>query len=366
MDYEIKKFSIRKLVRLVKSQKINLNPPYQRNPIWSLEAKQLLIKSIQMGYPMPNLFLHQKDEDSVDMVDGQQRTRSIIGFLDGIFKTKEGEYYNKKLFINFLDYEIAVIVISNVQDNERMEDYYALVNSSGLRLNRPELKRAEYFQTRFLKLLEELSSTESFASLALFSQASLDRLNDIDFASELVGQLVMGITDKKLGVDKLFEEDITNEQAQKLRVEFDALIAVLNGFDEIYPIRKTRYRQRNDFYTLFGFLKNNSKLTRVELNQFYRLLVLIGEDISPSNEECEPLKQYALHCVTQSNSKIAREQRMLFLKELLLNKEPKPNKTQADIISYYDLSKKDVEPVGRYTIISVSKLQKVVGEPTLV
>ncbi len=366
MEFEIKKFSVRKLITLVKKDRINLNPPYQRNPILSLDAKQLLIESIKKGYPIPNLFLHQKDNNKFDMVDGQQRTRSIVGYFDGIFKDAHEEKYNKDIFPKFLEYEIAVIVISNVDEVERMEDYYALVNSSGLRLNRPELKRAEYYQTKFLKLLDDLSSSEAFKSLALFSQASLDRLNDIDFISELVGQLAKGITDKKLGVDKLFEDDITDTESQELQREFERIIGVLTRFNDIFPIRRTRYRQRNDFYTLFWFLHKNSKLSAEVLDQFLRLLVLIGEDISPTNEDCEPFKQYALHCVTQSNSKFAREQRLLFFNELLLNKTSKPNSTQSKILEYYGLSKRDVEKVGKYTIISVSRLQKKVVEPTLV
>lgn len=366
MEFEIKSFTIRALIKLVKTKSINLNPPYQRNPIWSLDAKQLLIESIKRGYPIPNLFFHKRNGSEFDMVDGQQRTRSIVGYFDGVFKDLHKGIYSKDYFPQFLGYKIAVIVISNVQKNEKMEDYYALVNSSGLRLNRPELKRAEYFQTRFLTLLEDLSSSDAFKSLTLFSQASLDRLNDIDFVSELVGLMAKGITDKKLGVDKLFEEDVTIAKSRKLQGEFNRVIGVLVRLNDIYPIRRTRYRQRNDFYTLFGFIHGNSKQSIEAHNQFYRLLVLIGEDISPTNEECEPFKQYALHCVTQSNSKFAREQRLRFLNELLLNKTTKPNEVQSQILKFYELDRRDVETIGKLTIISVSRLQKKVIEPTLV
>jgi len=45
----------------------------------------------------------------------------------------------------FLEYKLSITIVTEVHGNESIEEYYALLNSSGLRLNRPELKKAELF-----------------------------------------------------------------------------------------------------------------------------------------------------------------------------------------------------------------------------
>ena len=72
---------------------------------------------------------------------------------------------------------------------------------------------------------------------------------------------------------------------------------------------------------LFGDLsKENVELEKEILNYFYKILVLIGKDITPSNEESESMTTYAYYCVTQSNSKKARLNRLEFFNDLFLNK----------------------------------------------
>jgi hypothetical protein len=366
MKFNIEKYSIKQLIDLYEQELLNLKPPYQRNPIWSDDAKISLIETIQSGYPIPNLFLHLKDDKKYDMVDGQQRTRSILSYFKGELPGPGGKYYNKTQFTSFLTYELAVIVITDVAPAESMENFYALVNKSGLRLNRPELVKAEYFDTRFLQLVEELTSDEQFKQLGIFSKSSLMRMNDADLVSELLGLLLLGITDKKLGVDTLLKEDITVLVYNKVKSKFKNVVALLSSFNEIYPLNDTRYSQRNDFYTLFGFLSKHSTLKLATLHYFYRLLVLFADDIKPTVDECLPFKEYAYHCVTQSNSKVARKARAKFLVDVLLNKTRTANDTQKQILQFYKLKGKDVERVQNFTEISAKKLQNKVGSPSVV
>lgn len=76
MKFEIEIWSVKHLLDLVESGKIDLNPPYQRNPIWSKTTQKNLIQSLKEGSPIPNIFLFKKGENKFEMVDGQQRTRA--------------------------------------------------------------------------------------------------------------------------------------------------------------------------------------------------------------------------------------------------------------------------------------------------
>lgn len=357
MKFRIETWTIEQLKDKYAEGKLNLNPPYQRKFIWSLKDQQTLIQSILKGYAIPNIFLYEIESSSFEMVDGQQRTRTILGFIENQFKTLDGASYNDiKNKSNFNEYIIPITIIEKIERDESIEEFYSLVNKSGIHLNRPELKKAEYFDTMFLKLITELSNNDAFQSLDLFTELTSKRMNDVDFISELVTYLIEGISDKKIKVDRAFENDITDKEYEKLKNRFESIIGVMNEFNNIYPIKKTRYKQRNDFYTLFGFVDKNLKSNIDTLKYFYQLLLKFNDDIIPSNDKCEPFQLYAFHCISQSNSKTAREERFNILKSIFLNEKEKPNKHQKAILKFYGLNTKDVVTLEGFLNISLEKL----------
>ena len=357
MKFRIESWTIKQLKDKYDEGKLNLNPPYQRKFIWSLKDQQTLIQSILKGYAIPNVFLFEVKTGFFDMVDGQQRTRTILGFIEHQFKTLDGIVYNGIVNKSTFDkYIIPITIIEKIENDESIEDFYSLVNKSGIHLNRPELKKAEYFDTNFLKLITELSNNEDFQSLDLFTETTSKRMNDIDFISELVTYLIEGISDKKIKVDKVFENDITENKYESLKTQFENILSVFSQLNTLYPLKKTRYKQRNDFYSLFGFIDKNLTLNTDTIKYFYQLLLKFNDDITPSNEKCEPFQLYAFHCISQSNSKSAREERLNILSNIFLNKNEKTNKHQKAILKYYGLSTDDIATIEGYLNISLEKL----------
>ncbi len=357
MEFRIESWTIKQLKDKYDEGKLNLNPPYQRKFIWSLKDQQTLIQSILKGYAIPNVFLFEIKNGFFDMVDGQQRTRTILGFIEHQFKTLDGIIYADIIKKSTFDqYIIPITIIEKIENEESIEDFYSLVNKSGIHLNRPELKKAEYFDTNFLKLITELSNNEDFQSLELFTETTSKRMNDIDFISELVTYLIEGISDKKIKVDKVFENDVTENKYESLKTHFENILNVFSQLNTLYPLKKTRYKQRNDFYSLFGFIDNNLTLNTETIKYFYQLLLKFNDDITPSNEKCEPFQLYAFHCISQSNSKSAREERLKILNNIFLNKNEKTNKHQKAILNYYGLSTDDVATIQGYLNISLEKL----------
>jgi hypothetical protein len=358
MKFRIETWTINQLREHYDKGTLNLNPPYQRRFIWTLNDQQTLIESILKGYAIPNIFLFEKKKNNYEMVDGQQRSRTIIGFIEKQFKTKIGEFYNEKKHGSvFEKYLIPITIIEKIEEDESIEDFYSLVNKSGIHLNRPELKKAEYFDTKFLKLVTELADDSIFQKLELFTEASTKRMNDIDFVSELATYLIEGNSDKKLKVDKAFENDITAARFKELKTEFLKVIKIFKKFDDKFPLKKTRYKQRNDFYSLFGFIHKNLTLSSKTLQYYYDLLLKFNDDISPSNEKCEPFQLYAFHCISQSNSKNARDERSKILGELFLNPKETPNKSQRAVIKFYGLHETDLVQKEGFTTFDLKKIK---------
>jgi len=365
MKFIIEIWDIENLINLFNEKEINLNPSFQRKEIWPLSSKQSLIESIKNNFPIPNIFLYRKSEKGYDVVDGQQRIRAIVGFQKKLFKDDNKCFYTIESYSNYLKYKLAVIIITELSKGETLEYFYTLVNNTGLKLNRPELKKAEYFDTRFLSLLENAADIEKFKNLQIFSSSSLNRMNDIDYVGELISQIKYKITDKKLYVDKMFDEDITKEEYDELFSKFNSVINKISIFNDIYSIKLTRYRQKNDFYTLFGFINENIENNQNTLNYFYKTLVLIEGGIYPTNDNCEAFKDYARNCVTQSNSKFAREERLKLFNELFLNDSSEFNETQQNVLNFFGILNYKKETINGFTLISAKELQNVVKEPVL-
>lgn len=89
--FDVDKEGLYYLFDLFKTGRIRLDPAFQRGRVWSDDLRYLLIESIRNEFPigliMFNVWQHA-DEDGAqtehfEVVDGQQRIRTIIEFLDG-------------------------------------------------------------------------------------------------------------------------------------------------------------------------------------------------------------------------------------------------------------------------------------------
>lgn len=360
MRYKVGSIKIRELIDLYDNERLNLSPPYQRNAVWDKATKKLLIDSIKSNFPLPNIFLHQIDDDNYDMVDGQQRTRAILGYYNNIFYDNDGKWYSEIDTEGFLNYVIPLVTITEIDSYQKIEDYYARVNSAGKKLNRPELLKAKFFETNFMDLIVRLNELPEYEGLNLFSESSQLRMNDLDFTAELTGLIKYGRTDKKIKIDDIFKKDLTIEECEVIASTFEKIISRFVKLNNQFPIKKTRYKQRNDFYTLFDFLLNNYDLPEELIDHIYMTLVYLGNDIVPSNEECEPLQQYAFHCVSQSNSKQAREFRYQILAKLFLNHFPGKSTELEDVLYFYGLTDEDIVDVCGFSMLDLDMLKDAV------
>lgn len=368
LRFTTEQWPISQLIQLYESQRINLSPHYQRNSIWSLPNQKSLITTIQKGNAIPNFFIRSLAGNKLEMVDGQQRSRSIIGYWNGEFADHnrliispgiKSDPRNAAAIESFLSYKLSITLLDQSFTDKEVEDFYVLVNSSGMRLNRPELFKAEYYSTKFLRLATELAGAPIFETLSLFSEKSSERMNDIDFVSELLAFLEFGFSDKKEKVDALYESDISEAQYRQLKQRSEEVLSRVAELSAITPVNKTRFKQKGDFYTLFAFIANNPRLSEAALGYFYRVFLRLAPHIRPSQEECDPLMEYAVNCVTQSNSKKAREARNKLFIELFLNSGGEPNPTQNAIAGYLGLrTPNDYERVDSSLVFRIPALEE--------
>src|SRR3954451_2811090 len=91
--------STRRSIAQIKSfwdkEALELAPPFQRNPVWTSKQKAYLVDTIVRGFPIPELYMKEvidaEGDEKFIVVDGQQRIRACLEFLEDDFALSESE-----------------------------------------------------------------------------------------------------------------------------------------------------------------------------------------------------------------------------------------------------------------------------------
>ena len=317
------------------SNRLEVRPDFQRQEVWSKAAMVMLMDTILQNIPMPKIFLMAiiRGNDTYRIViDGQQRIHAILSFLRNEYNLSRpysGDYIDfyfddlpENIKDEFLSYKIDVNEIRNASD-DIVREIYSRVNKYTIALNKQELRRAD-FPGQFLKLSEELSQHEFFEESKIFSVANRRRMGDVEYISELLAILVGGIQDKKSTLDRFYEdysswpiEEIDGTQNRFQKVLDD--ISIIFPFDS-FPIAKTRFRQKADFYSLFSAINelhiDGNSLDNKNVDDLRNDFEILTHNIAPDSE-IELFAEYAIKCVSQGNTLGSRTWRKEFLKDIL-------------------------------------------------
>src|SRR5947209_9888087 len=90
-NFDTRAYSINDFLEWSNSGQLELNPRFQRRSVWTDNARSYLMDTIIRGKPIPKFFIRQKlnplTRSSIrEVVDGQQRLRTILLYLDDGFQ----------------------------------------------------------------------------------------------------------------------------------------------------------------------------------------------------------------------------------------------------------------------------------------
>ncbi len=76
--------TIQEFVSLFETKRLNLQPGFQRDSVWTVSDRQKLIESVVNRFPIPSVFLYERQDERgrvvYDVIDGKQRLESILMF----------------------------------------------------------------------------------------------------------------------------------------------------------------------------------------------------------------------------------------------------------------------------------------------
>ncbi len=201
-------YTIADCLKWYDDQELVLNPKFQRGSVWSPQARTYLIDSILRGYPIPKLLIRTSvDRDNRrtirDVVDGQQRLRTIIDFNSGRLilgaKAKEFKGYRYADLSNeqkdsFLSYKLTCEQLINANDDDVLE-VFVRINSYAVPVIEPELRNAR-FDNDFSDLVKEtVLAVAPLWHLGVISERDRVRMVDQSVVAELYAFLARGVAD---------------------------------------------------------------------------------------------------------------------------------------------------------------------------
>ena len=148
--------------------RLNIRPAFQREFVYNEKQQKSVIDTVVKGYPLNTMYWVHNEDDTFELLDGQQRTLSICEFIVGNFSmefTKGVEQYFHNLTDDeqnaILDYELMVYVCEG-NERERLE-WFRTINIAGEKLTDQELLNINYIGSWLSDAKRKFSKTNCVA-----------------------------------------------------------------------------------------------------------------------------------------------------------------------------------------------------------
>lgn len=265
-SYDSRTYSINDFIEWERNKQLELNPAFQRRAVWNDKAKSYLIDTILREKPIPKVFIRQKinvltKTSMRDVVDGQQRIRTILSFIkDGfVVSPRQNKEFGGKVFSDLpedtqaqlLSYEISVDLLINLPDADIL-DIFGRLNSYAVILNEQEKINALHFGP--FKLLADSIGRKYYdywTKQNILTKQQVLRMQEVNLVADLLIALREGIKSKKQ-ITK-FYNTYENEYDDDVAVVEKCFDDVIEKIAELYPegLVDTEFSRVHLYYTLF-------------------------------------------------------------------------------------------------------------------
>ena len=133
------------------SGKLAIRPPYQREFVYDDNQAEAVIQTVLKGFPLNVMYWVKTGTDTYEVLDGQQRTLSIMQYLRHKFSISidNKKYYWDALpddkYNAIMDYDFMIYICEG-EESEKLE-WFKVVNIAGEKLSDQELRNSVYTGT---------------------------------------------------------------------------------------------------------------------------------------------------------------------------------------------------------------------------
>jgi hypothetical protein len=314
------------LIDLHLGGRLDLEPGFQRDSVWSAKQRSDLIDSILRNYPIPAIFLYkcQRNGEPISCVlDGKQRIETILRFT-GKLRRSPGCNWDGRANVVIAESDrqepISWRVLNKRQEQYKMLDYrvqvievdgewgdavrlFVRLNTTGKPLHPQEIRNAKFLGSEFLKRAKKLANKhESYLRVCgIVSAQQAKRMKHIELMCELIyAAHIRDVGDKKAILDRALGKESTLK-GNALNAAAGAAESGINRLQKMFPDlgRSVRFHKISDFYSLAvliqKFQREGYVLTDPKRNSVaWRLLVEFGTQVDRLNESVRKLETLKL------------------------------------------------------------------------
>jgi hypothetical protein len=279
VDYQ--SLVIQDLINLDDRNELDTSPWYQRRSVWNNGQKSYLINTLFEKKPLPNLYIrHSLDLDRglsiKEVVDGQQRTRAIMGYYRDEFAARHPEHprlikysaLNRAQKQSFLLTSIPVGYLLGATDSDVI-DIFARINSVSKTLNAQEKRNAQFSgEFKQFCITQSVKRTEFWKLYKIFSGNDIARMTEVQFMSDVTINLLQGLSDFKDSEISDFYKRFDDDFPEAGRI--DAILdRIFNFLVSLNPavIRETIFNRQPLFFSLLIAIGGIAEPRRARVEQ---------------------------------------------------------------------------------------------------
>jgi len=330
MNSHIETRTVQQLLRQIRDGTIIPRPEFQRKLVWSNAHKSGFIDSVIKNYPLPEIFVAERQVDPDSgvyaemLVDGQQRLTTLYEYVTGNIDLKlepgvpfyDGLPEEEKL--RFLGTEIVVRVLSSLDMTEIIE-VFARMNSTKYALNAMEINNARY-DGALKRFAQRIADHEFFEHHRVFSSVDVRRMQDMRFVLEIIATMLSNYSNRD---DEL--EDYLERFNDSFEYEESVEKRLMTVFKFAYRCRfptTCRVWKKADLFTFIVELDRaltpqdrfvQSALVGPILIDFYDKV----DAVDHSNKSDKVVREYYHASIQGSNSRSSRIKRGVIVRKIL-------------------------------------------------
>jgi len=188
--------------------KLNFNHVIQRNKVWTHSQKSKLIHSAMVGYPVPDFYVVELNDDILWFLDGKQRGTSFIEFIKGGFELSkdtppveiaDGEWLEvagknflelpENLRDEIKDCGLKIHKYKNMKEHEISELFLRL--NGGTPLTKIQITRV-IAGTTFMEFVRAVAEQKFFRELIVISDNARNKSVDEDLILQTMSLVCSG------------------------------------------------------------------------------------------------------------------------------------------------------------------------------
>ncbi len=249
---------------------LNIRPKYQREFVYKDKQRDAVIETLRKDFPLNVMYWAKNEDDTYEVLDGQQRTISICEYVEGKFSINYQYFHTltKDEQQQILDYKLMVYFCDG-SDKEKL-DWFKTINIAGEKLTDQELRNAIYTGTWLTDAKRYFSRTNCGA----YGMAS-ELMNGSPIRQEYLETVIGWISSGK--IEQYMADNQHKPNANELWLYFQN---VINWTKVLFPTKRKEMKGLD-----WGILYNEFKEKPFDAKKLEEEITELMQDEDISNKK---------------------------------------------------------------------------------